>query len=303
MDLLATVIAAIVGIILGFSAVIFAVAVGASKKMVSPPRARGSWTPKDLGHDYEDVEVTTDDGVKLRGWFIDKGSDKTVLAIHGYTSSKWDETYMKPVIDILARNGYNVAAFDMRAHGESNGDYTTLGKKEAEDMKTVINWLKKAKPERARKIGAIGYSMGGAVTIMLAAEPGLLDVAVADSPYMDIVKSGKRWVNRVKGPLGALLRLAYPLIVKLTSSKAGIRPEELNMMRYADKVRTPILLVAGRKDDLVTVDEIRQFYDAVKSVNPDAELWVTDSAHVRSVTDYPEDYEKRIIDFIRRFMG
>lgn len=303
MDLLTTAAAAAAGIILGFIAVIVAVAVAASRKMVSPPRARGSWTPRDLGHDYEDVEVVAPDGVRLRGWFIDRGSDKTVLAIHGYTSSRWDETYMKPVIDILARNGFNVAAFDMRAHGESGGDRTTLGKKEAEDMKAVIEWLRRERPERARKVGAVGYSMGGAVTIMLAAEPRLLDAAVADSPYIDIMRSGKRWVRRVRGPLGALLRLAYPLIVRLTSRKAGVRPEELNMMRYADRVRAPLLLIAGRRDDLVAVDEVREFYEAARKANPHVELWVTDSAHVRTVEDMPGEYEERVVSFLKRFMG
>ena len=303
MDFLTTALAAAAGIIVGFVAVLVAVALGASNKMVSPPRAKGSWTPKDLGHNYEDVEVVTPDGVRLRGWFIDKGSDKTVLAIHGYTSSKWDETYMRPVIDILARNGFNVAAFDMRAHGESGGDLTTLGKREVADMKAVIEWLKREKPEKARKVGAVGYSMGGAVTIMLASEPGLLDAAVADSPYIDIMRSGKRWVKRVKGVLGALLRLAYPLIVRFTSRRAGIRPEELNIMRYADRVRTPMLLIAGKMDDLVTVDEIREFYEAAKKVNPNIELWVTDSAHVRTVEDRPKEYEERVVSFLKRFMG
>ena len=303
MDLFTTALAAVAGIIAGFVAVVVVVAVGASKKMVSPPRARGSWTPKDLGHEYEDVEVTTPDGVRLRGWFIDKGSDKTVLAIHGYTSSKWDETYMRPVIDILARNGFNVAAFDMRAHGDSGGDITTLGKKEAADMRAVIEWLRRERPDKARKVGAIGYSMGGAVTIMLAAEPGLLDAAVADSPYIDIMRSGRRWVKRVRGLLGALLRLAYPLIARFTSSKAGIKPEDLNMMRFAKRVKTPILLIAGRRDDLVTVEEIREFYDAVRKVNPNVEIWVTDSAHVRTVEDRPREYEEKIISFLKRFMG
>lgn len=303
MDFLTTVIAAVAGVVIGFFAVLVAVAFGASKKMVSPPRARGSWTPKDLGHDYEEAEFVAPDGVRLRGWFIDKGSDKTVLAIHGYTSSKWDETYMKPVIDILARNGYNVAAFDLRAHGDSGGEFTTLGKKEAEDMKALIGWLRKERPGKARRVAAVGYSMGGAVTIMLAAEPGLLDAAVADSPYMNITRSGRRWISRVKGVLGSLLRLAYPLIVRLTSSKAGVRPEELDMMRYADRVRAPTLLIAGRNDDLVSVDEIREFYEVARRSNPGVELWVTDSAHVRSVKDMPERYEERIISFLKKYMG
>ena len=102
----------------------------AARRLLRPPRRVGGWTPESLGFSYEDVEVSAPDGVVLRGWFVDRGARATVLAIHGYTSSRWDETYMKPVIAVLARGGFNVAAFDFRAHGASGGDYTTLGVRE-----------------------------------------------------------------------------------------------------------------------------------------------------------------------------
>lgn len=35
-------------------------------KMTKPERFVGDWTPKDLGFDYENVEFTTEEGLKLR---------------------------------------------------------------------------------------------------------------------------------------------------------------------------------------------------------------------------------------------
>lgn len=285
-----------------FALLIIGLAYIAANKLVKPPRYKRSWTPKDLGYDYEDAIVETSDGLKLKGWFIDRGSNTTILAIHGYTSSKWDETYMKPIINILAKNGFNVAAFDSRAHGESEGETTTLGYLEVRDYVKIIDWLKQSKPEKSEKIGVIGYSMGGAVTIMLSAIDKRVNVAVADSPYIDIVESGRRWINRMKGVVKNLLILGYPLIVSIASRKMNVNIDDLRMYKYADKIKIPILIIAGEKDDLVSLEEIKKFYDELKKHNEKAELWITESAHVRSIADKPEEYEEKVIGFFKRWL-
>lgn len=275
----------------------------ASRKLLSPPRKKGDWTPRDLGLDYSDVEVVSYDGVKLRGWFIDTGSDKTVIAIHGYTSSRWDETYMKPIIKILAANGFNVLAFDFRGHGESGGDYTTLGFRELRDYHRIISWLKNSLAEKSRKIGVIGYSMGGAVAIMIAATVDMVDAVVADSPYMDITASGRRWIKRMSSPLRYVLLAIYPLIVWFASLSAGVDVKALHIQQYADKIKRPLLIIAGERDDLVALDEIKSFYERAKAGGKNVELWVTSSGHVRSIVDHPSQYEERVISFFKRWLS
>jgi dipeptidyl aminopeptidase/acylaminoacyl peptidase len=288
--------AAATGFVLGFPYL-------AARRLLSPPRMVGSWTPRDLGFSYEDVAVEAGDGVELRGWFIDVGSHSTVIAIHGYTSSRWDETYMKPVIRMLASGGFNVAAFDFRGHGASGGRITTLGVREVEDYKTIISWLKTVKADRAEKLGVIGYSMGGAVALMLAALDGRVNAVVADSPYMDIVESGRRWIKRMGQPLRGILLALYPLVVAYASKIGGVDPSKLKLYQYADRIRVPLLLIAGGRDDLVSVEEVEKFYSIVRRVNSSVELWVTSSKHVRSIVDYPEEYEKRVLGFFRRWLG
>ncbi len=284
-------------------AILVLLAFAAAKRLLSPPRKKGAWTPQDFGLGYQDVEIVADDGVKLRGWFIDVGSMNTVIAIHGYTSSRWDETYMKPVVHMLARNGFNVLAFDFRAHGESEGKYTTLGVRELRDYRRIISWLKNNYPDKAKKVGVIGYSMGGAVAIMLAATEDRIDAVVADSPYMDIIASGKRWIKRMKQPMRGLLLVVYPLIVSFASHIAGINTDELKIINYADKVKKPLLIIAGRRDDLVSINEVNSFFQRAKAHRKPVELWITDSPHVRSILDEPEEYEKRVVSFFRRWLS
>lgn len=274
----------------------------AAYKLLRPPRKVLNWKPSDLGFDYEDVGIETVDKLKLRGWIVPQGSDKTVLVLHGYTSSKYDEDYIKPIIEILARNGFNVVAFDFRAHGESDGEITTLGEKETEDMIRIIDWLEKNKPELAKSIGVIGYSMGGAVSIMLAARDKRVKAIVVDSPYMDIVASGQRWIMRIKGFVRNILLLIYPLIIRFAKSEADIDLNKLNVYNYATKIDQPILIIGGEKDDLVTLGEIKKFYDMLRSHNDKVELWIVSSKHVEAIKDQPKEYEEKVVGFFRRWL-
>jgi dipeptidyl aminopeptidase/acylaminoacyl peptidase len=290
----------LVTIIVVILLVVYIISSSASKKLATPPRKTGSWSPRDLGFEYEKVEVKTADGLTLRGWLIRRGSEKTVIVIHGYTSCKWDEWYMKPVINILARHDFNVVAFDMRAHGESDGEKTTLGYREVDDIGAIINYLKER--DLASRLGIIGYSMGGAITLMSLARYEELKAGVADSPYIDIRASGKRWINRVGAPLRYILLASYPLIMRLTASRMGASPEKLVMYQYAKSITKPLLIIGGQQDDLVAIDEVRKFYEEVKKVNSNVELWETTSKHVSAIQDYPREYEERIVGFFNRWL-
>lgn len=291
---------AILAVVLLLLIILVFIAYSASSRMLRPARRKENWTPKDLGYDYEPAEVRTQDGVILRGWIIRGKKDKTVLAIHGYTSSKWDEGYMKQIVEMLARNGFTVAVFDMRAHGESTGEFTTLGYRESEDVMRIIDWLEER--NLASRLGIIGYSMGGAITLIVSSMDQRVKAAVADSPYIDIRSSGRRWISRIKGPLGFLLRISYPLIVWFTARRAGIRPENLVMYDFAEKISIPLLIIAGARDDLVAPEEIRMFYESARRVNDKIELWLTSSAHVSSILDYPKEYEEKVISFFDRWL-
>jgi fermentation-respiration switch protein FrsA (DUF1100 family) len=266
-------------------------------KMVKPPRFIGDWTPKDFGFDYEDVEFTTEDGLKLSGWWIDNGSDKTVIPLHGYTRSRWDDVYMKPLTEFLLKEGYNVLTFDFRAHGKSEGKYTTVGEVEILDVKAAIDWLKKTHPEKAERVGLIGFSMGAMLTIRALAEMEEVCCGVADSPPMDIDKTGARGLKYFAN----LPEWLYSFVKPFTQLFSGAKG--LNIMNYADKVKKPLLLIQGDKDPLIRVEEVKEFYERNRKVNPNVELWVTDAPHVRTLKFHPEEWKAKVGEFLRKWMG
>src|ERR1044071_4522600 len=73
------------------------------------------------------------EGLRLRTW-TRRGSDArpAVVIVHGLGDSL--ESYVDRA-DVLARRGHTVLLLDLRAHGASEGRYTTLGGREREDVR------------------------------------------------------------------------------------------------------------------------------------------------------------------------
>src|SRR5699024_3887502 len=87
----------------------------------------GDWLELVAEQDYEERELTSDDGLKLQGSLLEaeEPTNKTVVLVHGYLGRGTDMgLYAEYYYETL---GYNVFFADMRGHGESEGDYIGFG--------------------------------------------------------------------------------------------------------------------------------------------------------------------------------
>ncbi|AGB04306.1 alpha/beta hydrolase family protein [Aciduliprofundum sp. MAR08-339] len=254
-------------------------------KLVTPARFRDSWTPKDFGAVYEDVELRTSDGLKLKGWFI-KGGERCVVLLHGYSVSRWDKVYMRPMMEELWKSGYSVLTFDFRAHGESQGKHTTIGDREFEDVVTAVNYAR----ERCSHVYVVGYSMGGFLALK-AATLDQVEKVVADSPYIYTDKTGARGLKYFANLPESLYAFVKPFAILIS----GANFKNTNPFLFVKDLRAKVLIVAGKKDPLVRVEEIKEF---VEQSGKNIELWVTDAAHVRSIQLDREGYVRRVLEFL-----
>jgi alpha-beta hydrolase superfamily lysophospholipase len=95
-------------------------------------------TPVDYGLNYQEISFTTSDGLTLQGWYIPSANGAAVILTHHMASNRvgvLETAYM------LARNGYGVLLFDLRAHGESQGEVLPFGGAEAEDIVAAAAYL------------------------------------------------------------------------------------------------------------------------------------------------------------------
>ena len=276
---IAVVIAVVVGVVIIFLLLSAMVAY----KLVTPARFIQFWCPKDFGADYESIELKTEDGVKLKGWHI-KGNENCVVLLHGYSRSRWDDVYMRKVMERMWKVGYSVLAVDFRAHGESDGKHTTLGDKEIMDVKAMMEYAK----EHCKKVYIIGYSMGGFLALK-SASLELADKVVADSPYIYTDKTGARGLKYFANLPEWLYAFVKPFAILLS----GVKYENTNPFKFAKGIKVPTLIIAGKKDPLVKIEEIKEFLKLATNVK----LWITEGAHVRSILVNEEDYINKILQF------
>ena len=152
---------------------------GASATRVERVAIEGS--PANKGLTFEDVSfLSKSDGLTLRGWYLpSQDSEQIIIMLHGGEMHRADPSIdMLGIAAELIDNGYNVLMFDMRGHGESEGERLSAGYHERKDLLGAIDFVKGRGFER---IGVLGFSMGGATALMTAAESTDIDCVVADS--------------------------------------------------------------------------------------------------------------------------
>ncbi len=123
-------------------------------------------TPKDIGLQFEDVFLTTQDGVTLNAWLMRfPQARSTVLILHGNAGNNSDRLEK---ITYFYKMGLNVFIVDYRGYGKSLGHPTEEGI--YKDAAAAFDYLAARKDLDPAKIIAYGESLGGAAAVDLAAQ-------------------------------------------------------------------------------------------------------------------------------------
>lgn len=145
------------------------------------PALAYAMSPFEIGADAEDVTFTSSDGVRLAGWWFDQpGSERVVIVCHGHRGSKADLLGIGPGI---WRAGNSVLLFDFRGSGESGDGPQSLAHYEQRDLEAAIDFVAHRRPEA--EIDLVGFSMGAAIAIQVAARDPRVEKVVADSSFAD----------------------------------------------------------------------------------------------------------------------
>ena len=253
---------------------------------IKPPKIISTVIPKDLGLVYEQVTFTTRDGLALSGWFVPNEHTrvKTVVLLHGYPADKGD---ILPALSFLHEK-FNLFLFDFRYFGQSEGAYSTIGAKETVDLAAAIQYLKMRGID---EVGVWGFSMGGAVALMAAAEIPGIKVVVSESSYarLDLMAPELYRIPLIKYPLAKLTLLWAKLFL-------GINAREASPVESVKNLNTPILLIHSTNDEVISFKHAALLQEALKN-NPKTEFWFQENL-VHGQLD--EKYQKRIEGFFQR---
>ena len=129
-----------------------------------------SWQKQIDETPHDKVEITSFDGLKLRGKFYETKKGAPIeLMMHGYRGNSRRDL-CGGVTRAFALE-HNVLLIDQRASGESEGNVISFGINESRD---ALSWLEYLEERfgKETKIILTGVSMGAA-TVMMAIERGL----------------------------------------------------------------------------------------------------------------------------------
>lgn len=258
--------------------------------VLHPPRDVPPWTPAGRGLAYERVGFAARDGVPLVGWWIPAApAVGTIIFLHGYGASKAQALSVAP---FLHAAGYNVLAYDARAHGESGGGHTTLGVDEVLDAQGAYDWV--AGRGAGAHVALFGWSMGGATAINAAPTlPGVAAI-VADSSFASLTAVGGRAISSL---VGVPQRPFGDAAVLTASWIAGHPTSEDQPARAASEAPQPLLIIQGDADSLVPAEQARQLQ---RAAGERAQVWIVPGApHIDAHRFHAAEYDARVLAFLQ----
>ena len=253
-----------------------------------PPAVDSPYTPADFALSYTEETFTTSDGVSLSGWFIPRRgyeSDAvtehpTIVLLHGWPADKGN---ILPLFPSLAEE-YNLFLFDFRGLGESERVLSTVGVREQKDARAALDLLEEK--YGIREVGLWGFSMGGAVALMVASDERVRAVA-SHSSYASLSDMANELYPfpGFRYPLGFLTRLYVTILWGVDTRDAS--PEQV-----VGSLDIPLLLSHSVDDRAIPVSHGRRLARAV-SENDSVELWFPSGGHGY----LPSGYEERVREF------
>ena len=259
-------------------------------------RAVAADLARTLGAGLESVSVSADDGAALQGWLFTPSRPNThsILLLHGITSNR---ASMTGTARLFLEAGYRTLAVDLRAHGDSDGDFGISSPREADDVRRWIAWLRTGSPDGC--VYAFGSSLGAGLAVQAADAPGLC-AAVGVSVFASLKETvfdriGERlhtgsWAGRTLLRPGVELGFAYVRI------RYGLDLAAASAADAAAGPGAPILLIHGEDDDNTPV----RHAESIHAVNPArVSLWLVPGATHQNVAQVAGPaYSVRIIDFL-----
>ena len=248
----------------------------------------------------EEVSLKNLAGEKLVGLEhspdIQSSNCPAVLLVHGFYGDMDEWGMFKTFARLLTNKGFLVYRFDLSGCGRSEGDYskTTLTKL-AEDVRSILDFIKKRPAVDRRRLGLVGFSLG--TSTILALRPRDVKCLV--------------FIGSVAHPY-ELLQLLFgegfhPGGVSSRVTSKGQRVEmgpafwadfqRHNLPRQMSKLKAPILFLHGEKDNVVPLREAEILLDAAAEpkelvLTPEDGHNLTNSLAGEQLTSWFEKYLK-----------
>lgn len=257
------------------------------------------WEASEFGVEANHFFVQTDDGLNISTYEVAVDTPKVVVICLAGIHNPSATAYFGHA-KLFKEQHISTFLFDMRAHGESDGDKICLGYKEYLDTKAVVAYIKQQSQYDGVPIVVMGVSMGGATAInsigKIAEIDGLISLS-AYSSWEDVFCE-----NMKKSTPLIIAKIETPFVYLMTFLKYGsnsfIKPKT-EIKKIGNR---PVLLMHSKQDSQVS---FANFERLLESAPPHVETFIREG-DLHFITenfvepDKDKEYSEKLLDFIKR---
>ena len=273
------------------------VPVGLMYHRLHPDRVALDDDPGRHGIDYQPVSFASPiDGALLRGWYMASplATGRAIVLAPGIDNNRLVSRVALRLAPGLLAAGFDVLTFDLRGEGESGGEPITFGVREQWD---VVGAVHEAQAHGARRVGVLGFSLGGVSAILAAAGAPEIVAVVAESAFADLTDALTREFRdqyHLPAPVADYGLALYRFL-------SGTEPNDVSPRRVVGAIAPrPILIIQGTADTTVPTTDAEQL---LRAAGPTAAYWlVPDGRHAESYHADAAGYLSRVTSFFAAAM-
>ncbi len=221
------------------------------------------WMKQADNMEYRPVEITSFDGLKLKGKLYEYSKDAPIeILMHGYRGSARRDMSGGVIRSFML--GHSALIVDHRGSGESQGRTISFGINERRDCKAWVDFVINEINKDA-KIILTGISMGAATVLMCSSMdlPSNVVGILADCGY----SSPKEIIKKVIKDLKLSPSLIYPFVKLGARIYGGFKLEEYSPIEAMRECKLPVIFIHGDKDGFVPYSMSVENFNACASEN------------------------------------
>lgn len=261
-----------------------------------PKRRSPTKTPADYGMSFAPATFDSH-GVPLQGWFIpcdgNLARPPTLILAHGWSNNA---AQMLPVARVLHTAGFAVLMYDVRGHGASGDDGPITIVKFAQDLRAAVDYLEGRPDVDMTRLGAVGYSLGGAGAVLAASSEPRIRVLVSTSAFADPVTLTWGFMRALRIPRWPFLWLVCRFIERwLGAAMTDVAPQN-----RIGQITVPVLLIHGESDQFIPSSNMEILYE--RAHQEKAQRWLIPGRGHSDIIRDPQ-YGSRIVEFLNQHLA
>jgi alpha-beta hydrolase superfamily lysophospholipase len=222
-------------------------------------------------------------------------SRAAVVLTHGFGGTQ-DE--LLPVAAALNDAGLTVVSYDSRGCGRSGGR-VSFGAHEQDDLLSVVDYVAARPDVDSGRIGAFGFSMGAATTVMAASRDERIRSIAADSAW----QTARSWLRpRLRDAVLRPHDRFSPLSLKFVELRERIDLDDLRPVEAAATIAPrALLLIQGDAD---TVVQPRDAEAIAASAGATAAVWrIAGAVHGATIAPGGASTTARLVRFFEETLA